>query len=348
MSAEALAATVEDAVDAAARRAAFRIAFGVTGAFAIAEALDWDFTFVGPMLAAQLLIKLPRPPTIAQGLGLLVIIALTNGLVLLLATSLIGAPGALLLALGLVLYFTCYGQFRGAPELLTLLLQIALVTLPVFAVVSPETAAGFASTLLQASIVALGTVWAAFAIFPAAVDPATSPQAGAAAPLEPVAAASAALRNTLVVMPILAWFVLDASQVAVVVLITIVTVLRQHDPRQGGRLATGLVLGNLVGGLAAALAYNLVLLGNSLLSFLFVCLAASLLFAGRIVAGDRFAPILAVGFATFILLLGLGLSPLPGGSSEAFLARLINVLLAAAYTVGAVAILHRTRDRDAS
>ena len=72
MSIEAPAAAVEDARGTVAlRRAAFRIAFGVTGAFAIAEALDWDFTFVGPMLAAQMLVKLPRPPTIAQGSGFL-------------------------------------------------------------------------------------------------------------------------------------------------------------------------------------------------------------------------------------------------------------------------------------
>ena len=149
-------------------------------------------------------------------------------------------------------------------------------------------------------------------------------------------------------MPILTWFVLDATQVAVVVLITIVTLLRQTIRVRASAWPRGSFCGNLVGGLAAALAYNLVLLGNSLLAFVLVCLVASLLFAGRIVMGGRYAPILAVAFATFILLLGLGLSPIPGGSGEAFLGRLINVLLAAAYTVGALAILHRTRDRAAA
>jgi hypothetical protein len=46
-----------------------------------------------------------------------------------------------------------------------------------------------------------------------------------------------------------------------------------------------------------------------------------LLFAGRIAtAGDR-APIYIIAFATFILLLGLGMTPLPGGSGEAFVSR---------------------------
>ncbi len=331
--------------EAVLRQTALRLAFGVTGTFAIAEALDWDFTFIGPMLAAQLLVNMPRPPSLAQGIGLVLTIAAATGIVLVLATALLGAPVVLMLALGLLLYLTFYAQFRGAPEFVTLMLQIAAVTIPVFAVVSPEVAAGLATTLIQASLVALGTIWAAFAIFPAPQHPSTMPPAGAAA-LEPAEAARAALRNTLVIMPILTWYVLDATQVAVVVLITMVTLLRQIDPRQGARVAAGLIVGNLAGGLAAAIAYNILLVSNSLLSFVLVCLVASLLFAGRIVAGGHYAPILAVGFATFILLLGLGLSPMPGGSGEAFLGRLLNVLAAAGYTVGALAILHNRRPKE--
>jgi hypothetical protein len=322
------------------RHAALRIAFGVTGCFALAEALDWDFTFVGPMLAAQMLVKIRRAPTITQGLTHLVIIALATGLVLLLTTCFITAPAVLILALGLLLTLTYYAQFRGAPEIITLLLQIAAVTIPVFAVVSTATAAGFASTLLQASIVALVAAWATFAIFPAADNQATMHQTGVRASLEPSDAAPAALRNALILLPVLTWYVLDATQVAVVSLITIVTILRQYDPRQGGIVASLLLLGNVVGGLAATLVYNLVLLGNTLTFFVLVCLAASLLFAGRIVMGSRYTPILAVAFATFILLLGLGLSPVPGGSGEAFIGRLVNMFLAAVYTVGALSILH--------
>jgi hypothetical protein len=339
MSVEASSASAAVAPEAGPlRHAAFRIAFGVTGSFALAEALDWDFTFVGPMLVAQLLIKMQRPPTIRQGVALLIVIALSTGLVLLLATFFLRTPSALILTLGLLLILAYYAQFRGAPEIVTLLLQMSAVTIPVFAVVSTTTASGFASTLLQASIVALGTIWATFAIFPAADGPAKMSAAAVLEPLEPAEAARAAFRNTFILMPVLAWYILDATQVAVVVLITIVTILRQVDPREGQIVALSVLLGNVVGGLAATLAYNLVLLGNSLLAFILICLVASLLFAGRIVMGGRYAPVVAVAFATFILLLGMGLTPIPGGSGEAFIGRLSNMLLAAAYTVGALSV----------
>ena len=162
-------------------------------------------------------------------------------------------------------------------------------------------------------------------------------------------AARHALLDTLVLLPVLTWYILDATQVAVVMLIIILTLLRQHDPKRGQRVALGLIFGNLIGGIAAAIAYNLVLLSNTLLFFITVCLAASLIFAGRIVtAGDR-APIYAVAFTTFILLLGLGMTPLPGGSGEAFVNRLLYVLLASAYAIGGLSLVQRWRnDRPSS
>ena len=73
----------------------------------------------------------------------------------------------LILALALLLYLSFYAHRRGAPELATLLLQISAVSLPVIAVLSPDGAGGFAATLLSAGVVALLTVWAAHAAFPA-------------------------------------------------------------------------------------------------------------------------------------------------------------------------------------
>jgi hypothetical protein len=347
MSSEAAAAPhggLDRAVEGA-RRAALRLAFGVTACFAVVEALGWDATFLAPLLAANMLVKLPRPPSLAQGLLVIVLIALSTGVVLVLTTALIGNPTVLILALTLLLYISFYAHRRGAPELATLLLQISAVALPTIAVLSPDGAGAFATTLASAAVVALIAVWVAHAAFPAPAATPTDalPAAGATRPAVPATAARHALLDTLVLLPALTWYILDATQVAVVMLIIIVTLLRQHDPQQGQRAALGLILGNLIGGIAAAIVYNLVLLSNTLLFFITACLAASLIFAGRIVmAGDR-APIYAIAFTTFILLLGLGMTPLPGGSGEAFVNRLLYVLLASAYAIGGLSLVARWR-----
>jgi hypothetical protein len=328
-----------------ARRAALRLAFGVTASFAVVEALNWDVTFLAPLLAVNMIVKLPRPPSLAQGLGFIVLIALSTGAVLLVTAALIDKPTVLILGLALLLYLSFYAHWRGAPDLVTLLLQISAVSLPVIAVLKPDGAAAFATMLVLAGGVALVTVWVAHAAFPApAADMANAvPAANVKRSADLIVAARSALLDIAVLLPVLAWFILDATEVAVVVLITIVTLLRQHDPRQGQRAALGLVLGNLIGGTAAAVAYNIVLLGDTLLFFTVVCLAASLIFAGRIVTAGSLAPIYVLAFTTFILLLGLGISPLPGGSGEAFVNRIIYVVAASAYAIGCLSLVENWR-----
>lgn len=334
---------VDRAVEGA-RRAALRLAFGVTACFAAVEALDWDATFLAPLLAANMLVKQPRPPSLSQGLAVIMLIALSTGAVLALTAMVISKPAALILALTLLLYLSFYAHWRGAPDLVTLLLQLSAVTLPTIAVLSPAGAGTFAATLISAGVVALIAVWVAHAAFPAPAATAdATPAASARRAAEPTMAARHALLDTVVLLPALAWFVLDATQVAIVVLIVIVTLLRLHDRQQGQRAALGLILGNLIGGVAAVIVYNLVILNSTLLFFIAACLAASLMFAARIAtAGDR-APVYAIALATFILLLGLGMTPLPGGSGEAFINRLLNVLLASAYAIGGLALVERWR-----
>jgi hypothetical protein len=95
-----------------------------------------------------------------------VLIGLSTGAVLVITGAFIGRPAVLILALALLLYLSFYAHRRGAPELATLLVQISAVSVPVMAVLSPDAAAGFAATLFAAGVVALLSVWAAFAAFP--------------------------------------------------------------------------------------------------------------------------------------------------------------------------------------
>lgn len=345
MSSETAAGPLDgfDRTVAAERRAALRIAFGATVCFAVVEALDWQATFLAPLLAANMLVKSEHPPSLAQALAFVVLIALSTGAVLLLTTVLLANPAVLILALALLMYLTFYGHRRGALDLATLLPQISAVTIPVVAVLSPELSSTFASTLVSAGVVALLAVWAAHAAFPAPSADAAVPADAEPADQPPPAAARNALLDTAVLFPALAWFVLDATEVAIVVLIMIVTLLRMRNMEQGLRAAFGLVLANLIGGITAAIFYSLVALADTFLFFVTACLAACLAFAGRIVTAGERAPVYAIALATFLLLLGLGITPLPGGSGQFFVDRLLNVLLASAYTIGGLSLVSRWR-----
>jgi hypothetical protein len=120
--------------------------------------------------------------------------------------------------------------------------------------------------------------------------------------------------------------------------LTVIGILRQPADLSGGT-ATGLILGNLVGGVAATAAYFLVTLLPSPGFLLLVALLVGLLFGDRIARGGASAPIFSVGLTTFLIVLGLGLSPLPQDSSSIFISRVFDVMVAAIYAIGMASLL---------
>lgn len=333
--------------DCGRRNTALRLAAGVTGCFVLADVLNWDATFLAPVLAAQLLLKLPKKPSLKHSLGVIVVIVVSMFGVLFLSTVLVSNALSFILFLALLHYLSFYAHLRGAPEFPTLMVQIAGVAVPVYVVVAPALASGLATTLVQAGVIAVVTVWVSFLVFPAPDGPEEMP-AVAADKAGAGEAAALALLKTLILMPILTWFVLDASQTAIVALVMIITILRLADPRLGWRAAAGMIVANLLGGVAATVAYNIVRLGDSVIALTLVILCFALFFAGRIVTARENATIFAVGFVAFILLLGTGLSPLPGGAEAAAVSRVMNVVWATAYAAGALSLfqnLHIAQQR---
>jgi hypothetical protein len=98
-------------------------------------------------------------------------------------------------------------------------------------------------------------------------------------------------------------------------------------------------MGNIAGGLAATAAYLMVTLLPSPAFLFLVVLFFGLVFAAKIVAGGATAAIYSVGVATFLTVLGLGLSPLPQDSGTLFLSRVSTVIAASLYTVGMASVL---------
>jgi Protein of unknown function (DUF2955) len=320
-----------------------RLAFGVAGAFVAAELLGWSPSFLAPVIALQFLARPGPPPSLVQALVVVLTIVVSSWVTLVVTSLLIGHVGPLILVLGLMLFLSFYAHFRGAPAIVTLLSQICLVTIPVLFIASDPLAEGIQSVLIAAAIIAICVTWIVHAVFPATGEMA------AAAAKQPRLESGEAVRHaaiaTGIIMPMLIWYLLDASQVAVVLLIVLLSIVRLHDPDEGTRAALGLMIGNAGGGLAAVLIYHLCVIGHSTLLFALIVLVSCLLFSVRITAADKLAPIFAIAFSVFLILLGSGLSPLPGGAEESFTSRLTYVLLGTAYAIAALSIVGIRRRR---
>ncbi len=328
----------------AADRMVLRLAFAATFGFAIAALRDWEFSFLAPMLAVQILAATSACPSFRQGATIPLVIFLATSIALGVSTLLMGAPVVLLAVVGLVICWTFYGQRRGAPAIVVLLIQIAFCCVPLISTISLDIARDFSDFLLWSSIAAIFTVWVAYALFPA---PPGAQAAGAPAPtaLPPARAAQVAVSDAFVLLPLLVTFIVRGDINNIVILMITINLLREIELVGSRRLALAILLANLLGGVLAVLAHQFILLSGSLLLFLLTVLLAGLWFGGRLVRGGATAPVYALAFGTFLLILGLAITPLPGGSDELFTVRMSKIVLASLYAIGALSLVARLRLR---
>jgi hypothetical protein len=334
MSSDAIAITETPSPAAAAlvaNRKALRIGFGVALGFALGEWSGTTFFFFPPLMAAQFLATMHQPPSLRQGLGIVVLTVLSAGLTLIVVSTFAGQPLAYLLLVSLLLFYGFLLDTAGKALPATLLLTLA-ATVPLIAPQSLESARMLAWAVIEAHALGIVAAWIMFAVFPA---PATV--ADLAPPTRP-ASPRTALTNLLILLPVLSLF-LVTSRMTFVVLMVIVGIIRLRDRSGAPRAALGLLLGNILGGVVATIVYAFLSVQTGMIFFLLVVLLVGLIFGGQIAKNTTRAPIYIVALATFVILLGLGVSPLPMDSGEAFTSRLWNVLLAGAYAVGAISLV---------
>lgn len=327
----------------AADRLVLRLAFAATAGFAVAMLMDWQFNFLTPMLAVQIVAAMPARPSVGQGLAIPLVIFLATTSALVVSTLFADAPPVLLSVVGLVIFGSFYAQRRGAPGVLILLLQIAFCGVPLISTISLDVADLFAGLLQKSSLVAVLIVWVSHALFPAPAPAAPSAPAPKPVGLAPKHAARVALSDVLVLLPLLVSFMIGGDINNFVILMISINLLREVDLAGSQRMAVGLLIGNTLGGVLAVLTQQIVLLADSLMQFLLTVLLAGLWFGARMVRGGPMAPIFGLALGTFILLLGIAITPLPGGSEEAFVVRILKIGLASLYALGALSLLGALR-----
>jgi hypothetical protein len=288
------------------------MALGLT----VAEARDQPFAFLPALFAVQLLVKSPNAPSLMQGVGFAIIMAVSSGVALTLCSMLLDRPVVYLLLLSLIIFgcFWLLALGRGGP--LPQFLLLCNVMIPVLAVQSADLAADFAAIMIDAGVAAPLLVWLAHGLLPAA-HLAQAPVQTAPAPQ--TAVQSALVAFIVLILPFI-HFMLNPEAASFVILVTIIGIAVQ-PPEARGLAAMGLLLGNLIGGILASMAFYLV----TLLPWLGLLFLVTFLFG--------------IALSTFLILFGLGLAPIGEGSAAAFVSRLVDVALASLYALGAIVLL---------
>jgi len=296
------------------------------------------------VLAAQILVGIPRPPRPRQAAALVAVIAATAGIAFAVSAAFSDRLLILMAALGL-LFFTGFAlreRAAGRPSLPATMLLNATAVVPVLTVQADILGAGVIETLVGAAIRATLVVWLLYAIFPAPQEEATGVPAGAPATGIPVTergGAARTLAKVAIVLPAQLFYVVEPTALAFPALLGLVTFLTAQDPAAGRVQLLILLLGNLVGSVAAAAASAILEVGSPLPALTLMALLGSLGFARWIMtAGRRPGGAVALtGLVTFLMLFGLSASPTP--FEVPVLDRIADIFVLSLYTIGTTALL---------
>ncbi len=322
----------------ASTRHALRIAGGMAIPFVIGEALGWDLPFIASIFALMMLSTKQPPLKLAAAIASVAGIAAAFLAALLLTRLTLASPVAFITTFGLALFAGLYGQQRSASPIWFFFLVAVTVT-PLMAAHSQGLATTVARIMILGMAIAILAAWLMHALFP---EPtlATGGSAPVPPPGLPRPAAEdrrVALIGTLIVVP-LVLFLLSRESAALVVTITVLSILRTAGFAEGKRAVLGILLGNLIAGGVAIVAYFMIDAASSLLMLALIILAVSLFFGERIANGGPSAPLYVGAGTAALVLLGLGLSPF-NDATTAFASRVVYVFLASAYALGMIALL---------
>jgi hypothetical protein len=139
-------------------------------------------------------------------------------------------------------------------------------------------------------------VWIMFALFPTAL--ASAAQARAAPPDQREIVRRAAI-DTAILLPVLVFAMTLAVPAVVLIVLTVTAMLRQHSLASGRRVALVLLLGNLLGGVTAVVAYNLLSAAPTFGFLASLLLLIGLLFGQQIARGGAGAPLFVTASSPF-------------------------------------------------
>jgi len=328
------------------QRAALRLAVAATLALVWGTMAGEPLPGLTAVLAAQILVAMPRPPRLGQAVALVATVAGTGGAAFAVTAAFTDRLLLLTAALGLLFFvgFTMRERAAGQPSLPATMLLNATAVVPVLTFQADILGAGVIETLVIAAVRATLVVWLLYALFPAPQDEAaTGAPAGATRatgmPVAEHGGAARTLAKVSIVLPAQLFYLAEPTALAFPALLGLVTFLTAQDPAAGRAQLVILLLGNLVGSVAAAAASAVLEIGPPLPALTLMALLGSLGFAAWIMTAGRHAggAVALTGLVTFLMLFGLAAAPVP--FDVPVLDRIADIGLLSLYTVGATTLL---------
>ncbi|MDJ0857982.1 MAG: hypothetical protein QNJ03_02805 [Dinoroseobacter sp.] len=246
-------------------------------------------------------------------------------------------PLVFLTAICLSVMFAYRTQLVSGDVLLTVFALISALLVPHLTLLSPDLASEIAFALMANLVFAMIIAWCAYIVFPE--GEAEQAQTAPKPPPESYNVERRLARMALVVLPfVVVAFVFDFITPFVLIFVAIQSVQIVADTSVQRGLSQQTLFANAIGGLAAIVVYEAMVIVSLLPFALLSIFAVQLWFARRILAGDAR---LVSATTAFLILTGGTLMPFADDAQTKMLARLWHLVLAFAYLSAAFAVVDR-------
>lgn len=316
-----------------------RYAVGVTLSAALAYGVNWPLSFLLPVLVAFMLsLPLPVPP-LAVGLRNMgyTLVAFCFGLVF--ALFFLQVPLAFLLMLGLVMYHLYYYLNRGGSLWFTLMSVLAILLLSMIGASHEGLAAGVSLSFIWTGWLAMIMVWVAYFLLPDPVSVPNPPVRGFM-PGYSGPAAAAALKSTLVILPLAAvFFIFDLASFLLVMIFAALFILKP-ELSAGKEAGMNSLISTLLGGAFAWLFYWLIVAVPEFYFYVALMALTTLYFGTQVFSGKPTAKYYNSALIALLILVNGSMGE-GAEFTEKFIMRVILITLAVVYIVAALRVLER-------
>jgi hypothetical protein len=323
-----------------------RYAVGSTIAMTIAMGFAWQLSFLVPVLYLGFFASPAPRPTLKQGVGFVATIAVACLAGLMLGKHLISYPLVFVPFMGFVLLRLFYEKASGRSPLLTMWLLIAMLVIPLITMTSPEISNMVASGILIGAATTVLVVWITHGLLP---DPAgahaSRGDAAASAPgpavLAPAERFRTAAVSTLVVLPLFVLFYSFQLQGSLLILIFVALLSSQPGFASNFKAGGALVIGNVMGGAAAILMYELLAMMPEFYFLIILTLLAGLVFGALVFSDKPTAKLYGMAFSTVLLVIGSTTASGSGEAGSKVYTRVAQIVIAVVYVVMAFGVADR-------
>ena len=314
-----------------------RYAVGVTLSASLAYAINWPLSFLLPVLVAFML-SLPLPaPSLAGGMRNMLHTLVAFGFGLLFALFFLQFPLVFVLMLGLVMYQLYYYLNRGGSLWLTIMSVLAILLLSMLGNSHEGLATGVSLNFIWTGWLAVIIVWVAYFTVP---DPESAPvpQAPGFQPGYSPAAAEAALKSTIVILPLTSlFFLFDLTSYMLVMIFAALFILKP-ELSAGKEAGMNSLVSTLLGGAFAWVFYWLIVAVPEFWFYIVLMSLTALYFGTQVFSGRPTAKYYNSALIALLILVNGSMGE-GAEFTEKFIMRVILITLAVVYIVTALRVL---------